>query len=99
MLFFHRLSIPTANVVGYGEERHYSFFKRGALITEELKATTDLAKLAHSNDALLKNSAWVKHVIEQVADIARELHSHHFIHTDFKWRNILVTRTLLQKYH
>ncbi|MDB2384499.1 lipopolysaccharide kinase InaA family protein [Endozoicomonas sp.] len=92
MLFFHRLGISAANVVGYGEERKCGLFKRGALITEELKATIDLAKLAHPASQQLKDRRWMRRVIQQVADIAHELHSHRFIHTDLKWRNILVTK-------
>ena len=91
MLFFHQIGISAANVVGFGEEKKYGFFRRGALITEELKATTDLARLAQKNDPILKKKVWVRSVIQQVASIARQLHDNRFIHTDFKWRNILVT--------
>ena len=93
MLFFHRLNIPAANVVGYGEERSHYLFKRGALITEELKNTTDLAKLAQQQAPELKKASWLLPVLRQIAAIARKLHDHRFIHTDFKWRNILVTTT------
>src|SRR6185369_14096452 len=33
-----------------------------------------------------------KHLVEQLADIARRLHAANFFHHDFVWRNILVTQ-------
>ncbi len=91
MLFFHQLGIPAANVVAYGEERKTGIFKKGALITEELENTTDLAQIANQDSAKLKDPTWLHPIINQVAGIARKLHSNRFIHTDFKWRNILAT--------
>ena len=91
MLFFYQLCIPTANVVAYGEERKAGIFKKGALITEELKNTTDLAQVANRDSSKLKDPAWLYPVISQIAGIARKLHRNRFIHTDFKWRNILAT--------
>ncbi|WP_263081131.1 lipopolysaccharide kinase InaA family protein [Endozoicomonas sp. Mp262] len=91
MLFFHQLGLPAAKVVAYGEERRGGLFVRGALITEELKATTDMARLAHQHDARLKDPKWLYPVLQQIAEIAKTLHRARFIHTDFKWRNILVT--------
>ncbi len=87
---FARLGIPAARLVAYGEERCLTRARRGALITEALKDTRDLAFLALHNDKRLADRGWVDHVIAQVADYARKMHDYRFAHNDFKWRNILV---------
>lgn len=91
LLRFADWGIPTARVVGYGMERRLGRFVRGALITEEIPHTADLARLAHENDPRLSNAAWVDAVSRQLAPITRTLHEHRFAHNDLKWRNILVT--------
>ena len=92
MLFFHKLGIPAANVVSYGEEKSWGMMTRGAMITEEVKNTKDLLTMVNENSPLLSDRKWVREVIGQVATITRILHDNHFIHTDLKWRNILVTQ-------
>ncbi len=82
--------IPTARLVACGLERQGGRFVRGALITEEIPATTDLGKLARSHDPKLKSQSWWQGVSAQVADIARRLHGRRFVHGDLKWRNLLV---------
>lgn len=89
LLAFEEWGIPTARVVAHGLERHFGRFLRGALITEEIPATTDLAKLAREHDPRLSDATWVREHIEQVAHIARQLHCHGFAHNDFHWRNLL----------
>ncbi len=89
---FQRLGIPAAQLVAYGEERTLLLHAgRGALITEALENTTDLAHLAHQKDERLKNTQWMNAIIEQVATYARRMHAYRFAHNDFKWRNILVS--------
>ncbi len=90
LLWFAQQGIPTAPVVAYGMEKRYGLFRRGALITQEIPDTRDLADIARSNDPRLADRQWVKHVSQQVADAMRIMHAHHFIHNDFKWRNLLV---------
>ncbi len=90
LLFFHDLGIPTARLVAYGQETRGRVVHRGVLITEELINCQDLTLIAEHNRHLLKQSAWVKKVSHQVADIARTLHNNRFAHNDFKWRNIMV---------
>ncbi len=87
---FHRWGIPAARLVAYGEERLFTYAGRGALITEALEGTADLASLAYNKDSRLKNPEWVRNVTAQIALAARKMHAHHFAHNDFKWRNILV---------
>lgn len=88
---FAAWGIPTAQVVGYGLERRAGAFVRGALITEEIRDTTDMAHLARDNDPRLRDAAWVREVSRQIAHITYAMHAHHFTHNDLKWRNLLVT--------
>lgn len=90
LLYFEQLGIPTAPVVGYGQEYDRGVFKRGALITEELAGTEDLATLAKRGFEGLRDSGWVRTVSIQVARHTLTLHEQNFVHTDLKWRNILV---------
>lgn len=90
LLHFHAWGIPSAVVVGFGLERRDGRFHRGALITQELNGTDDLARLARSQDPRLKNGKWVAHVSRQIADATRMMHEQGFAHNDLKWRNILV---------
>ena len=90
LLAFRAWGIPTATLVAYGEERHYGRFVRGALITEEIPHTVDLANMALQGDSRLRNGSWVAHVSKQLAAYARTMHQAGFAHNDFKWRNILV---------
>lgn len=89
--YFQQVGVATAPIVAYGQEYDRGVFKRGALITEELKGTADLADLATADSPLLKDRAWVRCVADQVAAYTRRLHEHGFVHTDLKWRNIMVT--------
>jgi hypothetical protein len=90
LLWFANHGIATAPVVAYGMEKRLGLFRRGALITQEIPDTTDLARLARDNDARLKNRQWVKQISFQVAAAMRVMHVNGFIHNDFKWRNLLV---------
>lgn len=90
LLWFAQHGIPTARIVAYGMESRFGLFKRGALITEEIPDTQDLAEIARKNDDRLSDDQWVEHVSLQVADAMRVMHRHNFIHNDFKWRNLLV---------
>ncbi len=97
LLRFQAWGIPTAPVVAFGSERHGGAFVRGALITEELRATRDLASLARQDDSRLSDGAWVRHVARQVAWATRMMHDQGFTHNDLKWRNILVDERALAK--
>ncbi|MBX9836553.1 MAG: hypothetical protein K2X65_10295 [Burkholderiaceae bacterium] len=87
---FERWGIPTAPIIAFGLERHHGAFVRGALITQELRGTEDLAQLANKGDPRLRDRAWVARMSEQLAAATRTLHAHHFTHNDLKWRNLLV---------
>lgn len=88
---FEKWGIPTARLVAWGLERRFGAFIRGALITEEICDTMDLAKMARDGDPRLRDPAWVAEASVQIAAITRTLHEHGFTHNDLKWRNLLVT--------
>ena len=90
LLTFRRLGIPAATLVGYGLERRFGYFLRGALVTEEVPGTADLATLARERDPRLRDRRWVASVSQQIAEITRTLHDAGFAHNDLKWRNLLV---------
>ena len=92
LLFFQKLELPGAKVVAYGEETRFGIFQRGAMITEEATNTNDLWQMTKRNNPLLKDRVWMSQVIRQVAHCTKTLHENGFIHTDLKWRNILVTQ-------
>ena len=89
---FAAWGIPTAHLAAYGLERRWGGFRRGAVITEEVRDTDDLATLAANADPRLHDGAWVRAVVDQVAAATRTLHAEGFVHNDLKWRNLLVTR-------
>ena len=91
LLLFRHWGIPTARLAAYGIERRAGGFRRGALVTEEIPDTTDLAQLAQRRDPRLRDRRWVAEVSAQVARIARRMHEAGFVHNDLKWRNVLVT--------
>lgn len=89
---FQKFGIPTASIVAYGYERRFGSFKRGAIITQEIPDSRDLAEIAASKDGLISNNAWVKIITAQLAIATRVLHQNKFIHNDLKWRNILIDK-------
>ncbi|MFI8480481.1 lipopolysaccharide kinase InaA family protein [Pseudomonas sp. NPDC078700] len=87
---FAKWGVPTSQVVACGLERNKGAFVRGALITQELSDTQDLAAMAKANDQRLLSAEWVNQVSEQIAEMTRRLHDNNFTHNDLKWRNLLV---------
>lgn len=90
---FAEWGIPAAPVVGWGLERRFGCFRRGALITAELVGTEDLAALARNRDPRLQRRDWLDKVGRQLAEATRRMHRHGFAHNDLKWRNLLVDQT------
>ncbi len=91
LLLFKKLGILAPTVVAFGEKTTSLLTKQGMLVTEELLNTQDLAAVASENLAYLKDRKWLMRVMQQVAEYTRCLHQNNFIHTDLKWRNILIT--------
>lgn len=87
---FQAWGIPSAIIVGFGLERRNGAFYRGALVTQDLAGTADLAHIAKDGDPRFKNRVWVNHVSRQIAHATRMMHFQRFAHNDLKWRNILV---------
>jgi RIO-like serine/threonine protein kinase len=87
---FQAWGIPSAIIVGFGLERRNGMFYRGALVTQDLSDTADLAHIAKSADPRFHSLAWVRHVSRQIAHATRMMHDQGFAHNDLKWRNILV---------
>ncbi len=87
---FARWGMPTARVVAYGLQRERGRFLRGAMITEGLPNTANLAELAERSDPRLQDREWLLNICQQLAAATATMHAHHFVHNDLKWRNLLV---------
>ena len=90
LLRFREWGIPTATLVGYGQERVRGSFVRGALVTAEIPQTADMGSMANNDDPRLADRCWMAEVMRQVAHHTRRLHDEGFAHNDLKWRNLLV---------
>ncbi len=93
MLFFAEQGIPAAKVIAYGQEVQWGVMTRGALVTEEMPNTQDLREMVRDAHPGLKDRKWMAQVIEQLADATGKMHRKCFIHTDLKWRNVLVSQS------
>lgn len=82
--------IATAEVIACGEETKGPFFRRGAMITRGIPKAIDLETLANEQSEWLQDAGWVHEVSQYIANYTRIMHDHGFVHTDLKWRNILV---------
>lgn len=90
LLWFQENQITTATVVAYGMEKKWGLFRQGALITQEVPNSQDLASLARADDPRLSDANWVKQISLQAAEMLQKMHNKGFVHNDFKWRNLLV---------
>jgi tRNA A-37 threonylcarbamoyl transferase component Bud32 len=86
---FGRLNVPTANLIGFGEQVTDQGY-RGVMITEEVKDTRDLAALIREGHPVMDERKWRLAVIRRLSVAVRRLHEGGFAHNDLKWRNILV---------
>lgn len=91
LMLFQALQIPTAELVGYGEESKFGIFQRGTLITAAVANTESLDQHIKHHPDLLRNRQWISEIIIQVAHHTKTLHEARFAHNDLNWRNILVT--------
>lgn len=87
--FFASLGIATPLLAAWGEHGQGDSFQ-GALITEELEGTHDLATLDKNGSSLFDDAGWFRHTAQKVAQYTRLMHDQNFRHLDLKWRNILV---------
>lgn len=91
LMAFARLGVAIPKIVGYGQRLKYGQFTRGALITEEIPNSVDLAQLTKYHPNYLQNQPWRYSVMNQVADYTRKIHDAGYVHGNLNWRNILVT--------
>lgn len=85
-----RIGLPVPGVIAHGERRKNGRFLLGALITEEVSGSANLAHYLRNNPELLADKEWLCAVIDQVAVHAYEMHKHKFVHRDLNLRNVLV---------
>lgn len=85
-----RIGLPVPKIVAYGEQIKFGHFLKGALITEGVGYSENLAQYLTANVALLSNKTWLNLVIDQLAHYVAKMHEQKFIHRDLNLRNILV---------
>ena len=90
LFYLKDMGIPVPEIVGFGQKLHRGRFQAGALITEEVVDTVDLAHYVKDDPTVLKDIARRYAVLNQVADYTRKMHESKFVHGDLNWRNILV---------
>jgi len=85
-----KIGLPVPNIIAHGEKRRKGRFLIGALITEEVENSKNLAQHLSDNADLINDKKWLYSVIDQVAGYVHEMHAHKFIHRDLNLRNVLV---------
>lgn len=85
-----KIGLPVPNIIAHGEKKKNGRFLRGALITEEVKDSANLAQHLSTHSELIDNKKWLYSVLDQIAYHVREMHDHKFIHCDLNLRNVLV---------
>ena len=85
-----KIGLPIPNIVAHGERKKGGRFLAGALITEEVENSANLAQYLNSNAGLTSDKKWLYSVIDQIAVHVHTMHAHKFIHGDLNLRNVLV---------
>ena len=85
-----KIGLPVPNIIAHGEKRKKGRFLAGALITEEVENSANLAQHLSSHVDLINDKKWLYSVIDQVAGYVHDMHAHKFIHRDLNLRNVLV---------
>ncbi|OQW69019.1 MAG: hypothetical protein BVN34_05755 [Proteobacteria bacterium ST_bin12] len=86
--WFAQWGILTATIIGFGLEKKWGLFHRGAIITQEIPNTLNLAQMAEQSNLIDSDS--VRVISQSLSAYTRKIHQHGFIHNDLKWRNILI---------
>lgn len=87
---FAAWGLPIPPMLAWGMERRLGGFVRGALITAEVRDSQDLARIARDHDPRLQDRAWLKAIVQQIAQGVRLMHDQGFAHNDLRWRNLLI---------
>lgn len=89
--FFRRLGLCTPEIANFSLQKRFGLFKRGVLITKAVNDVTDLKTLKRQQPLCFQQTDWRLAILFKLAEITRQLHAQGFIHTDLKWRNLLVS--------
>ncbi len=105
--FFRQIGISCPDVICWGEERYYGRLKTAIIVTKAVPNTISLQDLFQSQHISIKNTTTLtlkeissetkKMIITALAMEISKLHARHFIHCDFKPRNILWQSTESQR--
>jgi tRNA A-37 threonylcarbamoyl transferase component Bud32 len=87
---FENWGINVPDRIAYGERRVWGLFRMAVIVTREVPFAVDLMRLSQEQPSLFKEKNWLVSVMNQVAELTRQLHHQGFIHNDLKWRNILI---------
>lgn len=85
-----KIGLPVPRIIAHGEKRKNGRFLTGALITEEVESSANLAQHLSTHGYLISDKTWLYSVIDQVAGYVHDMHAHKFIHCDLNLRNVLV---------
>jgi len=85
-----KIGLPVPKIIAHGEKKRNGRFLAGALITEGVENSVNLAQHLSDNADLISDKKWLYSVIDQVAGYVHDMHAHKFIHRDLNLRNVLV---------
>ena len=85
-----KIGLPVPNIIAHGEKKKSGRFLVGALITEEVENSANLAQHLSDNVELISDKKWLHSVLDQIAGFVHDMHTHKFIHRDLNLRNVLV---------
>ncbi len=88
--WFNQNNIPSAKLVSSAEQKFFLKTIKSFFITEGLTSTKDLNEIANNAPSFFKDFKHTFLLINNTAQILRQLHAHQFCHNDLHWRNLLV---------
>ncbi len=85
---FERLGIPSAERIVCGEQRNFwGLLQRAFILTRAVPQAVELDKFMQTKPP----QAQRHRLTRELAELARRLHKAGFYHSDFVWRNVLVS--------
>lgn len=96
------MELDAPEPVSFGEERKAGWLVRSYLISKGVPSPTPLHEYIRDQLAPLTGEARTRTrrtLIEHLATYTRRLHEHHFVHHDYFWRNILLSREDLDHFY